>query len=60
MPYSVLDICIRREGGEPWGFKLVGGQDVGKVLRVSKVYRELLYGALSVYLFALTNCACCY
>ena len=39
MPHSVLEICIEREDGQAWGFKLVGGTDVGKVVRVSKVGR---------------------
>ena len=37
MPYNVLEMSVQREQGQAWGFKMVGGRDVGKVVRVSKV-----------------------
>ena len=38
MPRELLEICLSRAGArQPWGFRIIGGRDEGRVCKVEKV-----------------------
>ena len=42
MPRELLEISLSRAGArQPWGFRIIGGRDEGRVCRVEKVNKVL-------------------
>ena len=41
MPREVVDLKLTRQGGQPWGLRLVGGSDTALVLKVEKVSKHI-------------------
>ena len=40
MPKEVVELCLERRRGQPWGFSLAGGKDKGLSLKVGSVQED--------------------
>ena len=37
MPREIVTLNLLRNSGEPWGFRIIGGTDEARILKVDKV-----------------------